>query len=328
MPKQVMAYDLLISCPGDVYRSFFGGLENAINNFNNLYGRNNDIAVRPMSWKKNTYSQYRKHPQESINRQIVDKTDFVAAVFWTRFGTETDKYGSGTEEEMERMFNDGKQVFLFFLEKNIPPEMLDTEQFNKLKEFKKRHEKDSYFFTFRSRNDLENGFCRQLELYFSDPDNRAEIDAKIEPCRLKETLLTNEVALEVYWLESPIMIKIKTPAFSYNSQPISPWPTTLKNIFLSCFSENLYSLNTDWHRVQAKIKSMVSEHYKKFEMSKNFPDFSIERNAVDEAISKLLAIDYIQEKQTTVEERTKTHYVLTRKGHQKLEEIKMASSEQ
>jgi len=133
-------------------------------------------VVRSMSWKKNTYSEYGKQPQESINRQIVDKADFAVAVFWTRFGTGSGKYGSGTVEEMEHIYNDGKQVFLYFLDKDIPQAKFEPEQYTKLQEFKKRHEKDSYFFTFKNKNDLENGFREQLELYFSDPANRTGIN--------------------------------------------------------------------------------------------------------------------------------------------------------
>ena len=29
--------------------------------------------------------------------------DAAVAIFWTKFGTPTDKYGSGTEEEIEEM---------------------------------------------------------------------------------------------------------------------------------------------------------------------------------------------------------------------------------
>ena len=364
MPKQVMAYDLLISCPGDVYRSFFGGLENAVSNFNNLYGRNNDIAVRPMSWKKNTYSQYRKHPQESINRQIVDKADFVVAVFWTRFGTETDKYGSGTEEEMERIFNDGKQVFLFFLEKNIPPEILDTEQFNKLKEFKRRHEKDSYFFTFKNKNDLENGLCRQLELYFSDPDNRAETNPKMALSKPEESAPKWEDSLEIHWLNSPIKISFSFSCYGPLNFLPSPfiWSMALEEIFFTCFSECPFSLAIDGVHIRKKVQSMLMMNIRKLiiqfirtvpkqnlsyadmettksrirhsvyiaqdEDYEKYIDLPIISNAVEEIITKSLLIGYITEKNDVVDGKTVTHYTVTRKGHQKLEEMKMALSKQ
>lgn len=34
----------------------------------------------------------------------------AVAIFWTKFGTPTDKYGSGTEEEIEEMLSSNKQV--------------------------------------------------------------------------------------------------------------------------------------------------------------------------------------------------------------------------
>lgn len=48
------------------------------------------------------------------------------AIFWTRFGTPTDDYGSGTEEEINLLIKNNKQVFLYFLNKPIPPSLTDS----------------------------------------------------------------------------------------------------------------------------------------------------------------------------------------------------------
>ena len=37
-------------------------------------------------------------PQALLNEQFVNKCDAAVAIFWTRFGSPTDEYGSGTEE--------------------------------------------------------------------------------------------------------------------------------------------------------------------------------------------------------------------------------------
>lgn len=41
-------------------------------------------------------------PQSIINEQILDKCDFLVGVFWKRIGTATDKYASGSVEEIEK----------------------------------------------------------------------------------------------------------------------------------------------------------------------------------------------------------------------------------
>ena len=55
--------------------------------------------------------------------------------FGTRFGTATDNYGSGTEEEIEEMLSADKQVFMYFLEAPIIPSNIDIKQYEKVQEF-------------------------------------------------------------------------------------------------------------------------------------------------------------------------------------------------
>lgn len=127
MPKDIKVYDLLISCPSDV-SEYVEMLEKEINHFNNLFGRKNDIIVRTRYWSRDSYSGFGNQPQELLNKQIVDSSDMAVGVFWTRFGSPTENYGSGTEEEIERMLSEGKQVFLYFLDKPLSPSKTDLEQ--------------------------------------------------------------------------------------------------------------------------------------------------------------------------------------------------------
>ena len=138
MSKTITVYDVLISCPGDV-SPFVEIIESAIGKFNNFYGRENDVILRPISWKNNAFPQFGSHPQKILDRQIVDKSDFAVAVFWSRFGTVTEDYGSGTEEEIERMLDDKKQVFLYFLDKPVQLSRVDVSQYMKVQAFKEKH---------------------------------------------------------------------------------------------------------------------------------------------------------------------------------------------
>jgi CheY-like chemotaxis protein len=175
--KTATVYDVLISCPGDV-STFVGILENAMSKFNNFFGRENDIILRPISWENNAFPQFGGHPQKTLDKQIVDKADFAVAVFWTRFGTETEDYGSGTEEEIERMLANGKQVFLYFLDKPIQPSKMDQSQYVNILAFKERHKNAGLFFTYPSENDLESAFREHLELYIGSMIHGKEFSEK------------------------------------------------------------------------------------------------------------------------------------------------------
>lgn len=165
MSKKIVVYDLLLSCPSDVSNSI-EIIEKEINRFNNIFGRLNDIIVRSRYWAKDTYPTVDGSPQETINKQIVNDSDMVLAVFWTRFGSPTENYGSGTEEEIERMISAKKQVFLYFLDKPINPSKIDFDQYNRLTEFKEKYKNQGLYFTVENEQTLAHIFRENLELFF------------------------------------------------------------------------------------------------------------------------------------------------------------------
>lgn len=116
MSQDVTLYNLLISCPGDV-KNEISLIKSAIEEFNELYSGPLGITIQPRYQSKSSYAQSGGKPQVLLNEQFVKKCDAAIAIFWTRFGSPTDEYGSGTEEEIEIMLQTGKQVFMYFSDK-------------------------------------------------------------------------------------------------------------------------------------------------------------------------------------------------------------------
>ena len=79
-------------------------IEAAVDEFNELYAETLGITIKTRHWSKSSYAQSGGKPQALLNEQFVNKCDAAVAIFWTRFGTPTDEYGSGTEEEFKKMF--------------------------------------------------------------------------------------------------------------------------------------------------------------------------------------------------------------------------------
>ena len=102
MAQSVTLYNLLISCPGDV-RDEVTLIEAAVDEFNELYADPLGITIKTRHWSKSSYAQSGRKPQALLNEQFVNKCDAAVAIFWTKFGSPTDEYGSGTEEEIEIM---------------------------------------------------------------------------------------------------------------------------------------------------------------------------------------------------------------------------------
>lgn len=166
MPRVgITAYDLLLSCPGDVLNTI-DIIKEEVTNFNRIFGQLNNIEVIVKHWSTDSFPQAGDKPQELLNKQFIRECDAVVAIFWTRFGTPTDKYQSGTEEEIEEMIKAEKQVFLYFLDKPASPSNIDMEQYEKVKQFKNKYKDKGIYAIVKDEQELKKQFLNHLSLYF------------------------------------------------------------------------------------------------------------------------------------------------------------------
>lgn len=165
MAKNITQYDLLISCPGDI-QSEVEVIEQSVTRFNEQFSDSLGIAIRARYWKKSAYAQSGGKPQDLLNNQFVKDCDAAVALLWTRFGTPTDKYGSGTEEEIELMLDAGKQVFMYFSDKPIPPSQYDAHEYARVQAFREKYKNSGIFFSYSSDDELSKFFFAHLTKYF------------------------------------------------------------------------------------------------------------------------------------------------------------------
>ena len=76
-------------------------------------------------------------PQSLINNQILKNADLLIGVFWTRIGTPTYEYESGTVEEIKKHIEADKPAMVYFSNQPVKPDSINLNQYEKLKEFKK-----------------------------------------------------------------------------------------------------------------------------------------------------------------------------------------------
>ena len=165
MPKNVMQYDLLISCPGDIMEEV-KIINQTVQKFNDQFSDTLGISIRTRHWSKNSYPQSGGKPQALLNEQFVKNCDAAVALLWTRFGTPTDQYGSGTEEEIEIMLEAGKQVFLYFSERPVPPSEMDSEGYTKVQALKQKYRDRGIYFSYSTIEEFERLFYAHLTQYF------------------------------------------------------------------------------------------------------------------------------------------------------------------
>lgn len=157
MPKNVVQYDLLISCPGDIINEI-SIIEDAVSQFNTQFSDALGISVRIKHWRKNSYAQSGGKPQKLLNEQFVNGCDAAVAILWTRFGTPTDEYGSGTEEEVEIMLSSGKQVFMYFSDKPLSPSQMNEDGYKKIQAFRDKYKDRGIYFTYSSDEEFKSLF--------------------------------------------------------------------------------------------------------------------------------------------------------------------------
>ena len=187
MPKNVIQYDLLISCPSDV-KEELAMINETVEDFNRMFGSANNIQVITKHWSKDSYPQSGGPPQNLLNSQFIFDCDAAVAVFWTRFGTPTEEYGSGTEEEIEELIKSGKQVFLYFSDRPTNPSALDSKQYNKVTEFRKKYSSQGIYHSYSDLATFKKDLLNHLTLYFlklithenaeKDETNRSKLSVK------------------------------------------------------------------------------------------------------------------------------------------------------
>ncbi|MGL4392509.1 MAG: tetratricopeptide repeat protein [Fusobacteriaceae bacterium] len=154
MARVVTIYDILISCPSDI-TSEVEIIKKAVDEFNNTTAYKRGFQLNTLHWKQDSYSQAGSSPQDILNEQIVKNSDAVIAVIWTRFGSPTKNYDSGTEEEITLLMKKHKNVLLYFSDKPISPSLLDKVQYDKVQEFKTKISKNILHKNFKSDDELE-----------------------------------------------------------------------------------------------------------------------------------------------------------------------------
>lgn len=179
MSRNITQYDLLISCPGDAANAV-DVIKCVVEEFNQQFSDALGITIRWRYWKDSVYAESGGKPQDLLNKQIVDTSDLAVAIFKTRFGSPTDNYGSGTEEEIERMLSEGRQVFMFFDESPVSPADFDSAEYQRVQEFKGRYKDKGIFWTYKSEDEFKNVFRAHITRHFMTLSNENAAEGKSE----------------------------------------------------------------------------------------------------------------------------------------------------
>jgi hypothetical protein len=147
MADQVTRIKVFVASPGDVQRER-AQMEVVVNNLNLAFEPHKRV-LELVRWETHVHPDAGR-PQDVVNRQIPEYDIFIG-VMWKRFGTPSDKWASGTEEEFRRAteaYKTGKcrHVAFYFSEAPAAFQSFTDEEFeqiNKVRSFRAEVEREN-----------------------------------------------------------------------------------------------------------------------------------------------------------------------------------------
>ncbi|WP_413282470.1 DUF4062 domain-containing protein [Vibrio sp. MA40-2] len=163
MSYEAKVFNVMIASPGDV-SSERAIIRDVIYEWNAVNSEPRNIALLPVGWETHSSPEMGGQAQEIINNQVLDRCDLLVGVFWTRIGTPTTEYVSGTVEEIEEHIKSTKPAMLYFSSQPVALDTVEPEQYAQLKAFKESCQNRSLYESYDSRSSFKDKFYRQLQL--------------------------------------------------------------------------------------------------------------------------------------------------------------------
>ena len=157
----------MIGSPSDIQEEVDTAIK-VINRWNYLNSESTNIVLMPLHWSINTYPTSGTHPQKSINKQLVSKSDLMISIFGTKVGTPTDTEISGTVEEINEHLDAGKDVMVFFKLSIDDISSIDAQQLQEIKDFKERIKDRVLWCEFTNNEDFEKKINEKIQLFVND----------------------------------------------------------------------------------------------------------------------------------------------------------------
>jgi hypothetical protein len=161
MPFTANVIRVLIASPSDLVEERKVAIT-TVYEWNALHAEAESVVLLPVAWETHATPRSGVRPQAAINEQLVDQSDILVGMFWTKLGSSTGVAPSGTVEEIERFISAGKPALLYFSKRPVDPGTIDAKQNRKLKEFKETTQKNALVGSFDSLETLQETLAHHL----------------------------------------------------------------------------------------------------------------------------------------------------------------------
>jgi len=132
--------------------------------WNEINSRFHNIVFSVLGYDTNAHADSGQHPQESLNHQLLEQADLIIAIFWTKLGSPTTEYSSGSVEEISRHIQKGKKALIYFSKKKVEMEKIDTEQYKKLLDYKKSIQTTTFYKEVSTEDEFKHLLKDEIQL--------------------------------------------------------------------------------------------------------------------------------------------------------------------
>lgn len=163
MSYTATVFKCMIASPSDVSaeRSV---VREVLHEWNVVNADSRKVVLLPVGWETHSVPEMGDRPQSVINKQVLRGCDLLVGVFWTRIGTATGEYESGTVEEIEEHIAAGRPAMLYFSAAPVVPDSIDPDQYARLQAFKKSCRDRGLLESYNDVSDFRAKLHRQLQL--------------------------------------------------------------------------------------------------------------------------------------------------------------------
>jgi hypothetical protein len=115
-------------------------------------------------WESAATPEMGKPPQEILNRSIIDKSDLLIGILWSRLGTPTSTERSGTVAEINEFikYKGPARAMLYFCRRDFPNDV-NHEELARLRAFEKEVKDQGLIAEFRTPEEFEGKLYRHLD---------------------------------------------------------------------------------------------------------------------------------------------------------------------
>ncbi|WP_459555531.1 hypothetical protein [Lacunimicrobium album] len=158
---------IFVASPADVAKER-ACAKKVVSEFNDTWSNSLKITFQTIQWETHTHPDIGEYAQAVINDQINDSYEIFIGIFWSRIGTPTPSFRSGTVEEFHRALKryqrgDLLHISCYFKTRPISPDKVVPDQIKAIQSFQEELQQSNVFYwQFKSLNDFERDLRSHL----------------------------------------------------------------------------------------------------------------------------------------------------------------------